>query len=105
MSWTPIHHATPDKPEVIKLARILNLSTDDILGKLVRFWIWVDVNSVDGVVDAVDADVDVYMRLQGFADALKKVGWMIFDEENEKIKIPNFEERSGKTEKARNLKK
>ena len=47
MSWTPIHHATPDKPEVIKLARILNLSTDDILGKLVRFWIWVDVNFVD----------------------------------------------------------
>jgi hypothetical protein len=104
MSWTPIHHATPDKPEVIKLARILNLSTDDILGKLVRFWIWVDVNSVDGVVDAVDADVDVYMRLQGFADALKKVGWMIFDEENKKKKPPTLEEAAGKTEQARNLK-
>jgi hypothetical protein len=104
MSWIPIDHATPEKPEVLKLARILGVSTDDVIGKLIRFWIWVDKNSVDGVVDAVDADVDVYMRLHGFAKALENAGWLIIDNENEKITVPNFEERSGKTEKARSLK-
>ena len=104
MSWTPIHHSTPYKPEVIKMSRILKISTDDVLGKLVRFWIWVDMNSVDGIVDAVDADVDVYINMKGFSEALKNVGWIVFDPEKEHIIIPNFEGRSGKTEKARHLK-
>ena len=46
--WIKIEHATPDKPEVHKMAEILNTDPNAILGALVRLWIWADQQSIDG---------------------------------------------------------
>ncbi len=108
--WIKIESITPDKPEVIRLTRILNagrelslkLDRDLILGKLVRLWSWFDRVSVDGVVDGVvSTDVDDLVRLPGFIDALKVVGWIDFDDEKERVWIPNFDEHNGDSAKKR----
>lgn len=103
--WIKVEAETADKPELMRLARLLNLDRDTVLGKLVRLWSWFDRNSVDGHVDGVvDADVDALVRVDGFASALSSVGWLDFDNEQEWVSLPNFERHNGETAKKRVLK-
>ena len=46
--WIKVEHTTPDKPEVVKLAGILGIDQDAVVGKLLRLWIWADQQSVSG---------------------------------------------------------
>ena len=95
-------HNLCDKPEVRRIARNTGISIDECVGKLHRFWCWLDVNSVDGVVDGVvSTDVDDIVKLSGFADALSVAGWASFDDENETLTIPNFGNHNGETAKKR----
>ncbi len=103
--WIKIESATPNKPEVIKIARTLGITKDDSIGKLMRFWLWLDAVCVDGVVDGVvSTDVDAVVGMDGFANALKSVNWLDFDDNSETITIPNFERHNGETAKKRALK-
>lgn len=102
MAWIKVDHTTPHKPEVLRLARILGVGLDDALGKVVRFWIWLDQISVDGVVDAlVDADVDAVVSHIGFARALQSVGWLVIDEDGGVVSVPNFDRHNGESAKKR----
>ena len=49
-AWIKVEGATADKPEVLKVARILGVNRDEVLGKLVRLWFWFD--AVYGVLQA-----------------------------------------------------
>lgn len=103
--WIKLETATIDKPEVIKLARLLGIPKTQAVGCLVVFWAWIDANSVDGGVDGVvDADVDALVDAPGFANALRSVGWLEIDNGCEKIRAPHFERHNGKTAKNRALK-
>lgn len=100
--WIKVESITPDKPEVVRLARLLNIDRDLVLGKLVRLWAWFDRNSVDGIVDGVvSTDVDDIVRLPGFMAALRVVGWGDFDDTKERVWLPKFEEHNGETAKKR----
>ncbi len=46
--WIKIESVMPDKPEVGVIAEELGIDHDAVIGKLVRFWIWADQQSVDG---------------------------------------------------------
>lgn len=103
--WIKVESCTPNKPEVMKLARLLGVSRDDAFGKAMRFWIWVDGISVDGHVDGVTShDVDAVVGAERVARAFESVGWLRIDDENQSIEIPNFERHNGQTAKARALK-
>lgn len=103
--WLKVDRSTPDKPEVIRMARLLKKDRDLVFGKLLRLWCWFDSNSVDGVVDGVvDADVDDLCQCEGFAQACITVGWMTFDPVKERITLPNFDRHNGETAKQRMLK-
>jgi hypothetical protein len=103
--WLKVDRSTPDKPEVIRMARLLKKDRDLVFGKLLRLWCWFDSNSVDGVVDGVvDADVDDLCACEGFAQACIAVGWMEFDSSKERISLPNFNRHNGETAKQRMLK-
>jgi hypothetical protein len=105
MTWIKLEHTTPGKPEVLRLARLLGVSHDDAFGKVVRFWIWLDANSVDGHVDAlVDADVDAVVTHPGFARALMTVGWLVLDEVCGCVTVPNFGRHNGESAKKRGQK-
>ena len=103
--WIKVENATPNKPEILRIARILNISKDEAFGKAMRFWMWIDANSVDGVVDGVvSTDVDAVVECIGFADTLIIVHWLEIDESNEQVIIPNFDRHNGETAKRRALK-
>lgn len=103
--WIKVDTNLPDKPEVLRIARRLDISKDSVVGKLIRVWGWFDTNSVDGLVDGVvDADIDAIAYQQGFADALVSVGWLVVDNQAEKVTCPNFERHNGESAKKRALK-
>ena len=86
------------------MARLLSLTHDAALGVAVRFWMWADVNTVDGVVDGVaSTDVDAVLSCPGLCRALEAVGWLKIDEQNERIKVPKFDRHNGESAKKRAL--
>lgn len=103
--WIKVEMATPNKPEVLKASRMLGITKDDTFGKMMRFWLWLDSICVDGHVDGVvSTDVDAVVGIDGFASALKSVGWLDFDDISENLTVPNFERHNGETAKKRVLK-
>jgi hypothetical protein len=103
--WIKVEVSLSGKPEVMRLARILGIDADEVVGKLIRLWAWFDKNSVDGVVDGVvDADIDVICYRKGFAASLVSVGWLSVDLVQERISIPLFERHNGESAKKRALK-
>lgn len=103
--WIKVEAATADKPEVLRMARILKIDRDAVFGKLTRLWAWFDCNSVDGVVDGVvDADIDRICYCDGFTAACVAVGWLEYDARAERVSLPNFDRHNGETAKQRALK-
>ncbi|TMW21102.1 DUF1627 domain-containing protein [Escherichia coli] len=47
-NWIKLEVITPDKPEIFRLAEILNIDPDAALGKVIRFWAWADQQMIDG---------------------------------------------------------
>lgn len=102
--WIKVDRTTPEKPEVLRIARELCVDRDAVFGKVMLVWMWFDANSRNGVVDgAVDADVDALVRQVGFAHAMRAVGWLSDGPKNHGLKIPNFDRHNGETAKKRAL--
>ena len=102
--WIKFEVATLDKPEVRQMARVLGVKHGEALELLLRFWVWIDANSVDGHVDGlVDRDVDEMMRCPGFSGVMKLIGWMQCDNEAQRITIPNSDRHNGESAKKRAL--
>jgi hypothetical protein len=100
--WIKIEHALPDKPEVIRMADILGIDPDAVVGKLLRFWNWCDVQCVNGnALSVTKTFIDRITFCTGFASAMIQVGWLI--EEGETLSVANFERHIGKTSKLRAL--
>jgi len=100
--WIKVENSTPNKPEILRIARMLGITKDDAFGKSMRFWIWLDANCVDGVVDGVvSTDVDAIVECDGFSDALTKVRWLSINENDETLVITNFKNHNGETAKKR----
>lgn len=102
--WIKIEHATARKAEVLKMARMLGCSRREVVGLLVDFFIWCDVNCVDGVVDGVvDADVDAVASQKNFSSVMVAVGWLKFHNEPARMEMINWAHHNGETAKKRAL--
>ena len=100
--WIKIEVATANKPEVMRMARILGIDKDAVFGKVIRLWAWFDTNSVDGVVDGIlSTDVDDVCYQAGFCGALLSVGWIEVDESIPRISLPKFDRHNGESAKKR----
>jgi len=87
--WIKIQHSTPDKPEVLEMARLLNMDRDTVVGKLVVVWTWFDLQSVDGTAPVtLRALLDRYVGHYGFCDAMENVGWL--ETTTEQLALPNY---------------
>jgi hypothetical protein len=103
--WIKVETATPEKPEVFRLARLLSVSRSSAFGAVVIFWAWLDRNSSDGNVDGiVGADVDDLVGIPGFSDALQSVGWLHIDATAGTMTVPHYERMNGQSAKSRALK-
>jgi len=99
-AWIKVEHITPDKPEVIRMAKLLRIDQDTVVGKLIRIWIWADQQLVSGnAIPVTDQSLDRLTSRSGFASALRAVGWLSGREGL--LTIPNFERHNGQTAKAR----
>jgi hypothetical protein len=101
-SWIKIEHSMPDKPEVDGIAVHLKLDHDAVVGKLLRFWIWADQQTIDGKsFQVTDSFIDRLANCSGFASALVAVGWLA--NRNGRLSLPNFDRHNGQTAKSRAL--
>jgi DNA replication protein DnaT len=104
VGWIKVETCTSGKAEIIRLARLLSMKHDEALGVVIRFWVWADSNTVDGVVDGVaSTDVDAVLSCPGLCRGLEAVGWLIIDKEKERITIPKFSRHNGESAKKRAL--
>ena len=99
--WIKVEKGTPDKPEILELADLLNIEDPDtITGKMIRVWSWFDSNSENGHAPLVTKVLlDRLTGVTGLTDALVKVGWLVKTEQG--FSVPNFERHLGKGAKKR----
>jgi len=103
--WIKIETVTPGKPEIDAIADALGVSINEVLGGLVRLWIWADQQTRDGNAASVTKTaIDRHSGVTGFADAmlLPRVGWLESCESGG-FRFPRFDRHNGQTAKARAL--
>lgn len=100
--WMKLELETPNKPEIFRLSTALNISKDEVVGKLVRFWGWFNQHSVDGCEPADTAFMlDDMLQCDGFCNALIDVDWMTTD--GESIQVSKFDRHNSKGAKQRGM--
>lgn len=100
--WIKFEQTTPDKPEVVRMATLLNIDQDEVVGKLLRVWIWADLNSIPAEkVCVTDAFIDRLVSKKRFAHAMRLVGWLTGD--SGALNFPNFQRHNGESAKKRAL--
>ncbi len=103
--WIKIENVTPDKPEIDVLAELLDVSVNEVIGGLVRLWIWADQQTLDGNAPSVTKSaIDRHSGVTGLADAMRsdRVRWLV-GSENGGFQFPNFDRHNGQTAKTRGL--
>jgi hypothetical protein len=86
--------------EVLALADTLGVDDFSVVGRLHRMWSWIDKNTIDGEgIRISDRRIDKLVGLDGFAAALRHVGWL--DGSDGEITIPKFDRWNGGTGKER----
>jgi hypothetical protein len=81
MAWTESHQSLGDHPKTLKAARLLGISTVQLVGHLHYLWWWALDYAPEGDVSRFDAlDLAVGARWEGdadeFVDALTNVGFL-----------------------------
>jgi hypothetical protein len=101
LPWIKIETGLLNKPEVMRLAGLLNLTEHAVVGHLVAFWSWVDSNLSRDCPDTTGTKrgLDRVAGVDGFTDAMVHVGWLEFDGEH--VSIPNFEYHLSQSAKTR----
>ncbi len=105
------------KPEVIRIAAMLNLSRHATAGLLMEVWEWADdavyfdetasgfdPDNCPGFVRLGDSPLamfDATFAVSGLADAMTAVGWLMI--RSGSLAFPNFARHNGKSAKARAL--
>jgi hypothetical protein len=103
--WIKIEAVTPDKPEIDLLAELLDTTFNEVLGGLVRLWIWADQQTIDGNARSVTKSaIDRHSGVTGLADAMlhQSVAWLNECEDGG-FQFPKFERHNGQTAKQRAL--
>jgi hypothetical protein len=98
--WIKMRHDLEDDPAVVQMASLLGIDEFGIVGRLHAVWSWVDRHSVDGTnVRIMSALLDRKAARQGFADAMRTVGWL--GGRDGCLSFPNYDRHNGETAKRR----
>ena len=110
--WLKWCRGLPDKVEVVKIASTLGRSKYEVACLLMdRVWAWLDDNVAEPdenghafvrlVAGQTRAHVDGLCGIEGFAEAMIGVGWLLATEQGSIF--PNWGDHNGKSAKARAL--
>lgn len=102
MTWIKFDITTAEKPEVWRIAVILQLDPDTVVGKLLRIWAWFDAHTTDGNAPSVTTPLlNRLIGVDGFVQAMIEAGWAVDD--GTTLTLPNFTRHNGQTTKQRLL--
>lgn len=100
--WIKIEHVTPDKPEIDVIAELTETNPDQVVGILIRLWIWADQQTLSGnAVSVTKKSIDRRAGVTNFSDAMIDAGWLV--EVDGGMLFTNFERHNSKTAKQRAL--
>jgi len=100
LEWIKLTCDLPDKWQTRCLARTLKVKVDEAVGKLFRFWVYAENQSVAGFLPRLTAaDVDDIAGKKGFALALAAVGWLVVEDAG--LRVPHFDEYMGAASRER----
>ena len=98
--WLKIEHATVDKPEIVRMADLLGVDQNAVVGACLRLWIWADQQTSTGNALSVTRKwLDRLMQVNGAADAMVEVGWLSGVDGN--LTLTNYSRHNGKPAKTR----
>ena len=100
--WVKMRVDLATDPSVIRIAVLVNLGEDHVVGKLHRLWSWANQHTRDGnAVGVTEKWIDRYLGVTGIAAALADAGWL--DIYTNRVEIPEFGRHNGKSGKQRAL--
>jgi hypothetical protein len=86
-----LRHDLDERPQVQRVAELLDCEVDLVIGKLWRLWRHADLHSDDGLFhDASDESLDRAVACTGFCQALRQVGWLELRVDG--VAIPKWDE-------------
>jgi hypothetical protein len=87
-------------PAVIGIASRLKIPELHVVGLLWKVWAWADQHTADGnAVSVTNVTLDRFTGVTGFANALRKVGWLAG--KDNALTFPNFDRHNGASAKLR----
>lgn len=100
--WMKIELELPDKPEVHYIANALNLNPDQVVGLLLRVWVWFNKHTTDGNAHGVTfALCDRITNVTGFGEAMMLAGWL--EQQDKTLHMPKFDRHTSESSKKRAL--
>jgi hypothetical protein len=98
--YIPIRVDLRDDPDVIKMAAILGIKEDDVVGRLVRTWGWFNSHTEDGHAFGVtSAWLDQHTVTPGWSDAMAGVGWLEISDD--RLTVPKYDSWNSEAAKKR----
>jgi hypothetical protein len=98
--WIKMRTNLDSNVRVIELASLLGLPELHVVGCLWKLWAWADTHTHDGnAIRVTGVTLDRFTGVDGFADALRKVGWL--EGRDNALTFPRFAEHNGQTAKKR----
>jgi hypothetical protein len=98
--WIKMRTNLDTDPRVIEIATRLRIGELQVVGMLWKVWSWADAHTLDGnAIRVTDVTLDRFTLVTGFADALRKVGWL--EGRDGLLTFPRFAEHNGQTAKNR----
>ncbi|MDF1815627.1 MAG: hypothetical protein P1V20_25740 [Verrucomicrobiales bacterium] len=98
--WIKMETSLAEKPEVLVISSLLDIDRYAVVGRLHRIWSWFDAHSEDGNAKGLTTRfIDELVFLPGFAEALRKVGWL--EVRTGSLSIPRFSRHNGQSAKKR----
>jgi hypothetical protein len=98
--WIKMRTNLDTDPRVIDIATRLGITELQVVGMLWKVWSWADAHTLDGnAIRVTDVTLDRFTLVTGFADALRKVGWL--EGRDGLLSFPRFAEHNGQTAKNR----
>ncbi len=100
--WIKMRTNLDTDPAVVRLASGLKQDRFAIVGRLHKIWSWANEHLTDGRDVPIDsAFLDALVESPGFAEQLRRVGWLSGRENC--LSFPNFERHNGESAKTRAL--
>lgn len=100
-SWIKVDTTLTTRPQVVRIASALKRTISDTIGACVVFWCAATEQGIDGNLPEWDNSVvDALVGIEGFAKALRSVGWLLdLPGDRSGLQVPKWEEHNAASAK------